>query len=182
MEGKHFIFMILAIEAGTAVMIGALLTATSGPAVGLGTAALVLILPFILIPAVMVLFSRLGGWRQMAARFPAREPLPDATRNRLASIAVGKKWCRYNNVVQWSTDSDSLHLSLPPFFNAGHPPMSIPWAAVESIERAGTGMVKLAIGDHGIWAPIAVARAEMALRESMYAVGDQTPDAAPPQT
>lgn len=87
----------------------------------------------VVLVSIMLLMAHLSGWRRLAREFPGRPPAADA-RGGLTSVgfrALGK----YNNCVLWKSDDEALHLRLmPPFNLMGHPPMSIPWAAVEIVK------------------------------------------------
>ena len=91
-----------------------------------------------------LLISRLSGWRQLAAAFPA--PLPDsmaAVATALAaptwafqSIAL-RGWFGYNNIVRVTAEKEGLRLKVPWMFRAGHRAMLLPWRQLKATRKRG---------------------------------------------
>ena len=80
-----------------------------------------------------------GGWRAAAGRFPARNPAPPATaRFRFVSLRMSGGvlgTAAYQNVVILELSDRGIGLSLLTPFRLFHPPMLIPWNAIESCEQ-----------------------------------------------
>lgn len=107
-----------------------------------------------------------SGWRELARSFP-RVPVGEgARRGHFGAVRFGAGG--YNGCVSWAADDDHLHLALWPVFAVfGHPPMSIPWSAIE-FGAARFGAVRVVIDDRVHWVlPKAMVRDELALRERM---------------
>jgi len=114
---------------------------------------------------VMYLMQHFSGWSRLARAFPARPPAPDA-RGGLSSIGF-YSWCNYNNCILWKSDAEHLHLSiLPPFSWMYHPPMSIPWVAVEIIDAKGR-WPKVRVMDTPIRLPRGMIERELQLRAEL---------------
>jgi hypothetical protein len=81
---------------------------------------------------VAALLSRIGGWGELAERFPTRAQ-PIAETFRIASLGLGKGWfpVSYSNCLSASVGPEGFGLSLWPPFRAFHPNLFIPWRAVE---------------------------------------------------
>ena len=90
--------------------------------------------------AIAALLSRIGGWGELAEKFPSR-PQPTAEAFRIASVGLGKGWfpVSYSNCLSVSVDSEGFGLSLWLPFRAFHPNLFIPWRVVErcGAERFG---------------------------------------------
>jgi hypothetical protein len=98
--------------------------------------ALLLLLPALLLaPALIVVFSRVSGWRTLAQRYPLRGSRPPA-RVRMG-YGVFRGWIGYNGGLILSVDARGLYLAaMPVVLSFCHPPIFIPWSEIEWIRRA----------------------------------------------
>lgn len=88
--------------------------------------------------AVGAILSLVGGWYHLASAFPvSASGTADGPRFRFASGSVGVRWLpvSYRSVLFCTVSSSGLQLSVLPLFRFMHPPMFIPWSAVESADR-----------------------------------------------
>jgi hypothetical protein len=118
---------------------------------------------------VMYIMQRVSGWSRLAGEFPAQPPAQGA-RGGLTSVGF-HCLCNYNNCVRWRADEDYLHLSLmPPFGWFYHPPISIPWVAVEIVDPRGRwGAAKIRVLDIPIRVPKKMIEREVELRAALEA-------------
>lgn len=134
-----------------------------------------LALAALMIPASFYFASWMTGWARLARRHPGAPPLPGAVRNG-GSLSMGSRLCNYNLIVRFASDDDHLHISLaPPFGLMSHPPISIPWAAVEFVEGGRRSLVlrrvELRVGAVRMWVPARVVEQETAVRREMAKAG-----------
>jgi hypothetical protein len=115
-----------------------------------------------------------GGWGRLVRAFPAHKPAPGA-RGGISSAGL-HTWTNYTGCVRWSSDEEYLHLGLiPPFSWFFHPPMSIPWAAVEFIDTTpNRGMMKVKVLGIPMRLPPKVLKDELELREAIAAQPQET--------
>lgn len=127
----------------------------------------------ILIPiGVMWLISIFTGWRKLARAFPAQPRQPDA-RSRLTSLSL-RYIGGYNNCVLWNADDEYLHLRLmPPFAWMSHPPVSIPWAAIEIVKFIPKKSATIRVDGINIALESKIVESEVTLRAAMDASDDQ---------
>jgi hypothetical protein len=120
-----------------------------------------------LVAAIMYAMARLTGWKRLAAAYPAQPPAPDARKGfgSLGFYSMGN----YDNCAVWRADDEHLHLALfRPFQWMGHPPMSIPWAAVEFDPKPPKwGFQQFSIDNIPVRVPVKAVQAELALREAL---------------
>jgi hypothetical protein len=118
------------------------------------------------------LIGFMTGWRKLAAQFPARAPLPGAAAafGSVGFYALGN----YNNCVRFRMDEECLHIGLIPPFSWTHPPMSVPWAAVEIVEAdargsllSGWGFSRLRVAGVPVRVPRKVIARELELRAQL---------------
>jgi len=107
------------------------------------------------------------GWRKLAAQFPAREPLANAA-SAFGSIGFHSLG-NYNNCVRFRMDEECLHVRMIPLFEKSHPPMSVPWEAVEVVdEKAGWGgFCRVKIAGVPVRVPRKVIARELELRREL---------------
>lgn len=122
-----------------------------------------------LFAATMWALARMGGWRELAERYPGipaaemyaerwgwwQRPRAGQCRRRWWGItSIRLRWfAGYNGCILWRADDEYLHLRVVPPFNIFHPPMSIPWAEMDVV-RVASWYVRLRIAD----VPVLVAR------------------------
>jgi hypothetical protein len=85
---------------------------------------------------VCALISLTGGWHRLAARFPASSGI-DGEAFRFASMSLGSGLfpVRYRNTLFVMVGRSGLGLSVFFPFRVLHPPLFIPWSAVETVRR-----------------------------------------------
>jgi hypothetical protein len=77
------------------------------------------------------LFAELSGWTLLARRYRHLGPRPTGTR--LSGQVVGLGPVRENGATKVLLASEGLHLERNPLFRFGHPPILVPWAAVQYV-------------------------------------------------
>jgi hypothetical protein len=118
---------------------------------------------------VMWALSYVTGWRKLAAKFPARPPLPaaDSAFGSIGFYAIGN----YNNCIRFKMDDDCLHLRILMPFSFGHPPLSIPWPAIETLDKKPTwGMHHVKIDGIPARVPKRVIARELELRKQLDSI------------
>jgi hypothetical protein len=97
-----------------------------------------------------------GGWRSLAERYPARVPGPgDEERYRFSSLRTSGGLlgtARYDGCVTVGIGADGMSLALWAPFRLFHPPLFIPWEAVEAcriIPWLRGDLVQLTVGGGG---------------------------------
>jgi hypothetical protein len=85
---------------------------------------------------VIVLISRVGSWHRLAQKFPAAGPAEGRT-FRLQTGMIGQ--ARYRNALHVWLGPQGIRLDLPRIFRPGHPPLFLPWEAVQAV---GEGYVR----------------------------------------
>lgn len=93
---------------------------------------------FTIIYFVVCKLVSLRGWQTYAPNFPGKTDLPaDAQWLTWQSIMIGGNVApaNYQFAVAGGYDDDGIHLKMGVFFKAFHPPLFIPWDAVELIEQ-----------------------------------------------
>jgi hypothetical protein len=126
-------------------------------------ALLALWLPFMLF---LALFS---GWWELSRVYPRQPPATGARRG-AGSVLFGPLF-RYRHVVAWADDGDVLHLGLPPIVGAFHPPMSIPWAAIEfdQGDRRVAGFIPVKVERRRLFLSKAMVSRELEIRRQLAA-------------
>ncbi|MFG0241262.1 MAG: hypothetical protein ACF8R9_00615 [Phycisphaerales bacterium JB054] len=104
----------------------------------------VVVADLIFVPLVISVLVR-GGWNPIAARFPAREPRPDAVTKHFQSYKVGL--LNLGFMVHTSVDDMWLHLR-PVWFGRriGMKGASVPWEEIEPVRRRGRRYAEVKIG------------------------------------
>jgi hypothetical protein len=106
----------------------------------------------VLIPFVMAAFvigmiwliAHFGGWRELAARYPAVAVSDFGTQrglwwqrgrtSRWRTTSISLRWfLSYNHCIRWRADDDYLHLRVMPILSLFHPPVSLPWREMEVV-------------------------------------------------
>jgi hypothetical protein len=85
---------------------------------------------------VVSLLGAMSGWRGMAAAFPAVQD-PTAQRFSFGSASIGWRGfpVSYKSILTVDVGDYGIGLSVMRMFGFNHPPMSIPWQAVESCQQ-----------------------------------------------
>lgn len=82
--------------------------------------------------AISFLLSAIGGWRRLAARFPARnEPSGELLFMRSGSVGMAS----YRGCLIINRNVAGFRLSVLFPFRLGHPPLFIPWSEVHRASR-----------------------------------------------
>jgi len=77
------------------------------------------------------LLAAVGGWRGLVSRWPAPpgatpgNPVPRSSFGRVGLV-------NYNGVLNLHTSASGLHLSLTTSWFPGHPPILVPWGAIQT--------------------------------------------------
>ena len=88
------------------------------------------------------------GWKPLAARFPAqRWPQGEGVLLTWQSGSVGAS--NYNGVLNAIVTDEGLYLKPVALFAYNHPPVFIPWAAVEELDKGLFGALKVRFRDGG---------------------------------
>jgi hypothetical protein len=95
--------------------------------------SLIIAVPLMLFGVISVsllVISAFGGWRRLAAFFPAID-LPSGRRFLMQSGSVG--WVNYSACLTIYTSADGIYLTTMWPFRAGHPPLFIPWSEIHDV-------------------------------------------------
>lgn len=92
----------------------------------------VLVVEAALILGLMAVFAKSGGWSALAKAYGVPAPY-QGERRKMNWVRVG--WVGYNGCMVVGADMERLYLSVWPFFNFRHPPLSIPWSEVSASLR-----------------------------------------------
>jgi hypothetical protein len=156
-----------------AIIVGALVSVTASPALGIPIALAALAFPFLMFRVVALGLGRVGLLARLSRDYPLRDgAIPPNGSSKISSISVGTRAMRLNNCVVLAADDACLHLkvSVPTVKNA--PGTSIPWEQIESISKA-LRSAKITLFDGGtLWIPWEYAQAESALRDSIERSAD----------
>lgn len=116
-----------------------------------GDIALIIVLLAIAWLGVCALISLMGGWHRLAAKFRATS----ASRGeeiRFVSMTLGTGLfpARYRNALFVTVGPSGVGLSVIFLFRVLHPPLFIPWSAVQSVQRERSWLVNhVAVSLHG---------------------------------
>ena len=99
----------------------------------------VILFPFLFVAiwsGVVLLLSRIGGWRALAESYRATQPF---TGEQFRMRVGWMRGSRYRGVLSLGADSTGLFLSIFPLFRMGHPALFIPWSDISfSKDRYGS--------------------------------------------
>lgn len=107
---------------------------------------LVIVIPIFLFfwGGVMASISIVGGWHNLAKLFRQEETTFRVSNGsdgrvekfRWSSLKMGPKFfpTNYGNCITVTLSDDGIGLKVMPLFRPLHPPLLIPWSAIESIE------------------------------------------------
>ncbi len=91
---------------------------------------------FVTLWCVMALvFAHVGGWARLAKRYRAQQR-PAGKTFRFQSGKFGG--VNYSGVFTVVVAREGMYLSVMPFFRLGHPPILLPWEAMENFEKKRT--------------------------------------------
>lgn len=85
---------------------------------------------------VAALLAWVGGWRDLARRFPGAGRPPGETWH-FRTIGI-RKWrvpANYSNCVHITVGQEGLYLAMSFFFRFQHDPIFIPWYEIERVEQ-----------------------------------------------
>jgi hypothetical protein len=164
MTRKQLATLILVISIVDGFMIGALISATTSPTIGVPIGVAAALLPWVLLAGLGPMIWRLMGLHQVESQFPLRSPEVFGKNARIISLAVRQPWLGVNNCVEVASDDDDLHLRLALPGPASRRGVSIPWAAVASI-KPGRSTARLDIsGLPPYWVPMKLVSRELSIR------------------
>lgn len=85
---------------------------------------------------VVSLLGMMSGWRGMAGSYPAVAD-PTAQRFTMGSASIGWRGfpVSYRHILTVDVGEAGIGLSVPRMFGFMHPPLTIPWSAVQSCRR-----------------------------------------------
>lgn len=110
------------------IVVGALVSVTASPQIGVPVGVAAMALPFAVGTAVTGGLLRACGWGALSRAFPARAPM-EGTRERIAPTFVAGK-VPMNNAMAYAADDACLHLTPVFSFMGMAPGLSIPWEHV----------------------------------------------------
>jgi len=76
------------------------------------------------------------GWGKLAAQYASHDP-PSGVSLKWQSFVLGKVM-NYNRCVTIHVGGAALFLEMPRFFRFAHPPLRIPWSAVQYLKEVKT--------------------------------------------
>lgn len=117
------------------------------------TLILSIILVNTLLATVIVIYAVRAYWSPFAAKFPPREPSPDAIHRDFQSFRAGL--LNLDHCIHVAVDADHLHLRPALFARLVRiQPTSIPWSAI-TLDRHGSSrrMLRAAIDGHDLRGP-----------------------------
>ncbi|NNF57155.1 MAG: hypothetical protein HKN04_02840, partial [Rhodothermaceae bacterium] len=85
------------------------------------------------------------GWKPMARDYPAQHE-PEGKRFTWSSVRIGMS--SYNSVLTIVVSAEGFYMKPIRMFAYNHPPILIPWSAVQAVEPGLFGRVKLRL-DNG---------------------------------
>ena len=81
--------------------------------------------------SIVWLIGKIGGWSTLAAQYPADLPPRGETFGwRTARLSF---FGSYSNSLNITVSGEGIHLAPLIFFKFGHPPIFVPWSAVEQM-------------------------------------------------
>jgi hypothetical protein len=78
--------------------------------------------------AICIVAAWVGGWARLAQSYRAAYR-PEGRKFRMQS--VGFDWANYGNCVTILVSRDGLYLAVWPLFRFSHPPLLLPWSALQ---------------------------------------------------
>ena len=79
------------------------------------------------------LMSLIGGWGRVAERYPAGDSPPEGAILKKVTGMFGM--ARYRGVLTVVTTDEGLHIDIRKVFRVGHPPLFIPFSAIQGARR-----------------------------------------------
>ncbi|MFM9956850.1 MAG: hypothetical protein ACKVZJ_02130 [Phycisphaerales bacterium] len=128
MTRKQIVIMLTVLFIVDGIVVGALISATASPQIGVPVGLAAMVLPFALVSAVTGGLLRACGWGSLSRDFPAREPAEGAKPKVAPSFVAGK--VPMNNAMEYAADDQCLHLTPVFSFTGMAPRVSIPWEHV----------------------------------------------------
>ncbi|MCB9837829.1 MAG: hypothetical protein H6813_00680 [Phycisphaeraceae bacterium] len=170
MTQRNLSILLFVLFVTDAFVVGALVSVTASPAIGIPVALGVVVFPFLLMRVIAFAMGRIGTLARLSRAFPLRDgAFPADGSARIASISLGTKSMRINNGVVLAADDECLHIKLAIPTVANGAGASIPWEQVEHVLREKrTAELRLFDGAK-LWVPWRYAEKEWALREAITA-------------
>ncbi len=92
---------------------------------------------------VVWLVGKISGWQELAEKYPGGSQLDDPmVRWKWWQSVSMRAHCNYNNCLILGISPKGLALRMPFVFRVGHPPILLPWQAIESAEAGQTWWIK----------------------------------------
>ena len=118
-----------------------------------------------------------AGWRAISDRYPSEGWPRGGHRLSMQSARIGAT--RYKGALNFAATESGLHIRPVVFFRLGHPPVCIPWKAVERTEPAAfSGRTLYLAGGLSLTVPERLGHAvESAVQAHREAAGPLAPEA-----
>lgn len=165
MTRKQFAILILVISITDGFIVGALISATASPLIGIPIGIAAIALPWIILAACGPAIWALMGMNRVQEQYPLLDPNIFGKDAKVISIAVRQKWIGISNCIEALADDNHLHLRLALPGPSGRLGVSIPWEAVTSIEAEKSIARIDIIGVPPMWVPIKLVNREIEVRQ-----------------
>lgn len=176
MTRKQFAILILVISITDGFIIGALISATASPAIGIPVGIAAIALPWLLLAGMGPLIWSLTGLNRVERQYPLANTSVFQQHAKVISMAVRQKWIGISNCIESATDDNHLHLRLALPGPAGRLGVSIPWEALTEItvekRIARLDIVNLP----PMWVPVQLVQREIDVRATPLP-GEPSPEA-----
>ena len=97
-------------------------------------ALIVVLLPLMWVAVLGVVSA--AGWQALGERYRRRDEQPTLVRRfRSLSVVAGRLPCNYSGCVTVGASPAGLFLRVLPVFRPFHPPLYIPWSAIQTTAR-----------------------------------------------
>lgn len=101
---------------------------------------LYLLIAVVIYLLISTLLSRVGGWHELASRYPALGEPDGGEKFNFRSVAL-RKWSMPTNYTGFVTvilTEQGVYLNVALFFRFQHEPIFIPWASIENVTAGPT--------------------------------------------
>lgn len=165
MSRKQLAILILVISVLDGFLIGAIVSTTASPAVGIPLGAAAMALPWIILCIAGPLVWQMLGLHQVERQFPLRDPAVFGKDARIVSMCSRSSWLAANNCIEVATDDDALHIRMAIPGISPKRGVSIPWETITTVEP-GRMMTRFQIPGHPpMWLPKGILAREYDLRQ-----------------